>query len=87
MIPDPQDLFDHLSSTLHEVPNRLGNVDRDLRTSPDKILFTCREFVENNDDPDNWELDISPNWRFKIEDPRDFEKSQGQAVIGGHIVV
>ena len=87
MIPDPQDMFEHLKSTLDEVPDRLGTVNSDLRTPLEQIQFTLQNFVRNSDDPDNWELDISPNWRFEIEDSRDFEKSEGQAVIGGHIVV
>ncbi|MFB6186399.1 MAG: hypothetical protein ABEI86_05975 [Halobacteriaceae archaeon] len=88
MIPDPEEMHDHLVSTLKEIPNRLGPVGRDLETDSGIIQAKCKSFTERyGDDPDNWELDISPNWVFDLEDGHDFESSQGKAVIGGHIVV
>lgn len=80
-------MFEHLGATLDEIPGRLGKINRQLVTRSEAIEAKCRQFKRRYEDEDNWTLDISPNWQFKIEDGRDFSSSEGRAVVGGKIEV
>jgi len=87
LIPEPASMFEHLNATLDEIPGRLGKIDRQLVTHSEAIEAKCRQFKRRYDDEDNWTLNISPNWQFKIEDGRDFASSEGMAVVGGRVQV
>jgi hypothetical protein len=85
LVPEPDVFYGHLNRTLEELPDRIGNFRGELVTPEEIVESTCREF--SGQDPENWELDISPNWQFKLTESRDFKNTDGRAVIGGNVTV
>ncbi|SMO70091.1 hypothetical protein SAMN06264867_106228 [Halorubrum cibi] len=88
LLPDPDELYEHLVDQLSFLQNRGGKISRNKRNFR-KTLSTLEE-----EDPEDWTLDINPNWIVQIETPdylsrndskRDFAIQDGLAVVGGII--
>lgn len=90
LMPDPEDLHEHMISQLDFLRHR----DDTISWNSDQ--FKTKYYDLRESDPENWCLNIDPNWIVPLELPdhiaetqpsRDFAIEDGWAVIGGKIKV